>query len=406
MRSIIHFRIKSFFASLEQLRRPELVGKPVVVLHNSGRSNAVVSASQEAVRQGVREAMTARHAGRCCPEAIFLPARWEVFREASDTVMDILYEFSPLLETQGLDKAYMDFTGSALLFGTPKSAALEAQHRIERELGVLPSVGIATNKLCASVASSVVDVGGFMEVEPEHEREFLLPLPVGCLWGVDPKIEKRLANLGVNTVGELATIPERLMARQFGILGSRLRLFSLGIDYSPVMALYPPAMIEIEHTFDSIGEDTREPEFVEPCLLRMCDLLAMRLRKRNQKAREITMKLEFEDLPPIDRTYSPKNLLSSAQSIFAGARRILRSQMQGARLSSVRLTLSGIEHGEGMQLSFMGDAERRYKLDAVLENIRARFGEQSISLLANTRHGMTAKRLVSEGTYAAGADCT
>ncbi|HUV04517.1 MAG TPA: DNA polymerase IV [Armatimonadota bacterium] len=379
MRSIMHFYAESFHASLERLRRPELAGKPVVVTHSSGRGEFVVSASREAAAEGVRESITARHAGRYCPDAIFLPANWAMYREASDTVMDILSNFSPLLEPQSLDGAYMDVTGCFSLFGSPRSMAAEIRRRVAKEVGVRVSVGIARSKLVSSAASSAAKPDGCLEVRPGSEVEFLKPLPVGCLWGVGPKIEKRLLNLGVRTIGELAAIPERLLMRQFGALGSRLHRLSLGIDYSPVMALYPPAMVSIEHTFEHVGENLCEPGLVEPYLLWMCDRLAMKLRKRSQQASVVAIGLEFEGFPEISRSYTLKTPVSTAHGIYTGARRILSSEMQGARIRAIKLTLSGLESGEGLQLSFIGDTGRRMKLDAVLESIRARFGEHAIA---------------------------
>ena len=377
MRSVMHFYISSFCALLEQFRKPELVGKPVVVTRNSGRREFVVSASREAAIQGVRESMIASHAGRYCPDAVFLPANWCIYREASDTVMDILSKFSPLIEPQGLDGAYMDVTGCFSLFGSSRSIASEVQHRVKEEVGVPVSVGIARNKLVSDAASSAAEPGGCLEVEPGSEREFLSPLPVGRLWGVGPKIEKRLCNLGVRTIGELAAIPERLLVRQFGVLGSRLHRVSLGIDHGPVMALYPPVMISSEHTFDS-GEETCEPELVEPCLLWLCDRLAMRLRKRDERASTIAVDLEFEGFPAISRSYNLKTPVSSAHGIYIGARRILRSEMQGMGIRAIKLTLSGLESGGGIQLSFAKDAGLRMRLDAVVGDIRARFGEHAI----------------------------
>lgn len=379
MRSIMHFCMDSFCASLEQLKKPELAGKPVIVVHDSGRGQVVVSASKEAAAEGVRESMTARHAGRYCPDAVFLPANWSIYREASDTVMDILSVFSPLLEPQGLDRAYMDVTGCFSLFGSPESIAAEAQRRVEKEIGVAVSVGIAKNKLVSGAASSAAGPCGCLEVEPGLEREFLYPLPVGYLRGIGPKIERRLLNLGVRTVGELAAIPERLLIRQFGVLGSRLHSLSHGVDHSPVMALYPPAMLSIEHTFVYGAEELCDPELAEPYLLWMCDRLAIRLRKRAEQASTVAVEMEFEGLPAVSRSYTLKTPVSTAHGLYTGARRILWSEMRGAGIRSLRLTLSGLSPGGGIQLSFMGDTERRMKLDAVVESIRARFGEHAIA---------------------------
>jgi|GEM_PF-624601 len=462
MRSVIHFRLNSFFAALEQLRKPELVGQPVIVAHKTGRGEFVVSASLECgltlhtppqpspLRGGGhglpprgegydpsprvgshgltpwrecygfslwgggynlpprggegRGGVTVRHALRYCPTAIVVPADWDHYREASEAVMDILSEYSPLLEPHSLDKAYMDVTGCTKLFGPPKTIALEVQRRVLDEVGVPVSVGIAQNKLAACAASSACKPGGYMAVRPGTEAEFLSQLPVGILDGVGPKIEKRLEGLGVRTVGDLAAIPERLLIRQFGVLGSRLRTQSMGIDHSPVAALYPPRVIIAEHTFGCDDDDPSEPEVVEAYLFRMCERLAMQMRKRDQQAGSLKLTIEYEGSTssvlsrdctprPESRFYTFKTPASSAHDIYTGARRIYRQVVNPkseirdpkssavCRLRSAVLTLSDLHTGSGIQLSLIGDTERRMRLDAVLETIRSRFGENSISCL-------------------------
>jgi DNA polymerase-4 len=372
----MHFYIDGFYASLEQLRDSKLVGMPVVVTHNSGRGEIVVSASSEAAAKGVRESMTIRHAGRYCPDAVFLHADWETYKEASDGAMDILANYSPLLEPHSLDKAYLDVTGCFSLFGSPKSIASEAQRKVVKEIGVPMAVGISRNKLISSAASSAGKPDRCLMIRPGSEQDFLRPLPVGYLSGVGEKVEKRLFDLGVRTVGDLSAIPERLLMRQFGVMGSRLHKLSLGIDNSRVIALYPPATISTEHTF---YEEVCEPDLIEPHLLRICDRLAIKLRERNQQAGVVTIRLEFEGFPAAARSYTFKTPISSTHGIYAGAGRILRQVMQGAGIRSLRLTLNSLDSGGGIQLSFGGDVERRMKLDAVLQSIRARFGEHSIT---------------------------
>lgn len=373
MRSVMHFYMPSFHASLEQLGRPETAGKPVVITHRSATGEFVVSASLEAKLQGVREGMTARRAGRYCPDGIFLPADWKVYREASGMVFDILSNYSPLLEPQGLDRAYMDVTGCSALFGSLGSIVEEVQRRVKQEVGVPVSVGVARNKLASCAAASVVEVGGCLEVESGAEREFLAPLPVGCLPGVGPKIEKRLLTLGISAVGELASIPESVLIRQLGVIGGRLHRLALGIDHGPVAALYPPESIITEHTFD---EEPCEPEALRVYLLRMSDQLSAKLRNRNQKAGKISLRLEFENGEAAVCSYVPKTPVSSTHEIYITTKRILK--FEGMRVVSLRLTLSDLRSSGGIQLNFLEDTERRMRLELLLKNVRSRFGERAL----------------------------
>ena len=385
MRSIIHFRLNSFCAALEQLRKPELAGKPVIVSHKTGRGEFVVSASREAMAQGALESMTVRHALRYSPTAVVVPADWDHYREASESVMDILSEYSPLLEPHSLDKAYMDVTGCTKLFGSPKAIACEIRQTVIDEIGVPVSVGIAQNKLAACAASSACKPGGYMAARPGTEAEFMSQLPVGILSGVGPKIEKRLQGLGVRTVGDLAAIPERLLIRQFGTMGSRLRSQSQGIDHSPVAALYPPPVIIIEHAFEHDDGDPSEPEVVEAYLFRMCERLAVQMRRRDQQAGSLKLVGEYEDASSESRFYAFKTPASSAHDIYIGARRafglMVNLKSEISDLKSIRLVLSDLRTGAGIQLSLMGDTERRMRLDSVLETIRSRFGDRAIAYL-------------------------
>lgn len=355
--------------------------------------------------------LTVRHALRYCPTAVVIPADWGYYREKSEAVMDILSKYSPRLEPDSLDKAYMDVTGCTKLFGSPKRIAREAQRRVADEIGVRMSVGIARNKLVASAVSSACKPDGCMAVRPGTEAEFMSKLQVGVLSGVGPKIEKRLQGLGVRTVGELAAIPERLLVRQFGALGSRLRTQSQGIDHSPVAALYPQPVIIVEHTFECDDDDASDPGVVEAYLLRLCEQSAIQMRKRDQQTGSLKLSLDYDGVTE-NRFYTFKTPVSTARDIYVGARRTLlrmvdseqnifppeplpqveggsmgfppplegRGQREGlAAVSSLRLTLSDLQTGSGIQLSLIGDTELRMRLDSVLETIRSRFGDRAIA---------------------------
>ena len=376
MRSIIHFYVNSFCALLEQLRNPETAGKPVIITHRSGNGEFVVSASPEARLQGVREGITSRRAGRYCPDGIFLPVDWKMYKEASRKVLDILSYYSPLLEPQGLDRAYMDVTGCLALFESPRSIAREVRQKVMQEVKVPISIGIAESKLAASAAASTVKIGECLEVKPGDEKEVLASLSVSFLPGVGEKIEKRLLALGILTIGELAAIPERMLARQLGIAGSRLHKLALGIDHSPVEALYPPEIIISEHTF--VGQPS-EPEVLQIYLLRMSDELSGKLRDRNQKAGRISLRLEFENGEVHSSSYVPKMPVSSIREIYVASKRLIGFETE-ERIASIKLAVSDLRAAGGIQLSYLEDTERRARLEALLRNVRSRFGDRALVL--------------------------
>jgi DNA polymerase-4 len=376
MRSIMHFYINSFCAHLEQLRNPEIARKPVIVTHRSGNGEFVVSASPEAKLQGVREGITSRRAGRYCPDGIFLPVDWKMYKETSRKVMDILSYYSPLLEPHGLDRAYMDVTGCFALFESPRAIAREVQQKVMQAVKVLISIGIAENKLAASAAASSVKAGECLEVKPGGEKEVLASLSVSFLPGVGEKIEKRLLALGIITVGELAAIPERMLARQLGITGSRLHRLAQGIDPSPVLALYPPETFLSEHTF---GERPGELEVIQVYLLRMSDELSGKLRDQNQKAGKVSLRIEFENGEVYSSSYVPKIPVSSIREIYVASKRLIGFETE-EKIVSIKLALSDLRAAGGIQLSYLDDTERRARLDALLRNVRSKFGDQALVL--------------------------
>ena len=402
---IIHIQLDSFFAAVERQRRPELAGRPIVVAKSSGRSaGVVVSASPEAVSAGVFESMSVRHAQRMYPEAKILAADYQFYREVQASAMDIACVYSPLLEPYALDKAYLDVTGVRSLFGSPKRIAGEIKRKIGEELGLSVSIGIAANKFTAGAASFVAGPGGFLQVAPGTEREFLAPLPVKLIWGIGDKTERRLADLGISTIGQLASIPERFLVKQFGVLGESLSRLAMGVDHSAVSAAYPPKIMKIEQMFPLDENEIEEPAAVEEHLPDLADQLAIKLRKRNRLAKSATLKLHLSgDGPSAMRTasitYSLKRPIASSLEISGVFRRLLYARMRpGMKVDGISLVLSSLSFGENVQLSLIGDKALSMKREQIVNAIRDRFGERAIffaGALAPERGDAALLRLVA-----------
>lgn len=378
MRSVLHINIPSFFAEIERGRRPELIGRPVIVGRRRGNtSGVVVCASVDARGFGVEEGMSVRRAQRACPDAVVVNADFAVYRQVSGEFMDILADYSPLLEPDSLGSAYMDVTASRKLFGGAAGISGQISSRVLEKLGLMAHIGCASNKLLAKIASGVGRP--FARVRPGSESRCIARFSVASLAAVTPRIEKRLVELGVATVGQLAMIPEPLLIRQFGPAGTALRRQSLGMDSSPVRSAYPPDIIIIEHTFDKVLE---EPAQVEQHLAEMADEARLRLRKRSSLAGEATLKLYADAggrevcIPAFFRFKRPTD---SPASILQPLRRLLESSMRpGMEVSGASVVLSDLAPGESSQLCLIGDGERRNRLDRAVELIRERFGERSV----------------------------
>jgi len=389
-RAIIHFRIRSFFARVEQQRLPELAGRPVLVAKSTGTGAVVVSASSEAKDCGASEGMTVRHAQRLCPDAVFVPANYACYERVFEQVLYILSRYSPLLEPQSLDRAFLDVTLSRNLFGSPVRIAREALARIKSEMDLDASAGVAANKLVAEIASFECAPGEVMVVPPREVLKFLFPLPVRRLPGVGEKTEKRLIELGVRTVGQLAQIPEVLLVRQFGLFGRSLCRLARGIDYTQVEAAWPPKAIIIERMFD---KELEEPAEVESEILLAAEEAAMKLRMHGEMAEAIALALQEPGgmVPMRCRLKKPASL---PEDIFRAAVRLLGAAMRpGMRTVGLKLTLSDLTPGEGVQLALLGEGERRRRLDPVVQAIRERFGERAISYAAMLAAGGRARVL-------------
>ena len=376
MRSVLHVNLEHFFVEVERRRRPELVGKPVIVGKPKGStSGVVVSASPEARKAGVEEGTSVRQAQHSCPGAIVPRANYAECAQVASQFLDSLVQYSPLVEPDSPGSAYVDVTASRNLFD---DAGARIISDIFDRLRLPVCVGCASNKLLAGIASGMGRK--ITRVAPGSEAGFLAGLPINALDAVTGKIEKRLRELGVTTVGMLAGIDERLLTRQFGPVGGVIKKQSLGIDWSPVKAAYPREIIIIEHTFDN---EVEEPAEIEAHLRDMaCDAQA-KLRKKGCLTGEVTLSLLDESAPSQPSTFnfqlSTHN--DSAYSIFRALVKMLGHTMRpGMRISGVQVLLSGLTRGEGLQLCLIGEGERRRRLDGAVELIRERFGEGSVCL--------------------------
>src|ERR1700722_8523523 len=219
--TLIHVDMDAFYASVEQRDCPALRGKPVIVGGVKGRG-VVSAASYEARKFGVHSAMPISTARRLCPQGIFVPVRMQHYAEIGRQIRTIFLSFTPLVEPLSLDEAFLDVRGCLGLFGPAEAIARQIKHRIRTETGSIASVGVASNKFLAKLASVHGKPDGLVVVPDDKVEQFLAPLPVGRLWGVGAKGEKRLHALGLKTVGQIAQMPEKVLVGHFGDHGNRL----------------------------------------------------------------------------------------------------------------------------------------------------------------------------------------
>jgi DNA polymerase-4 len=375
MRTILHADLDAFYASVEVLDDPSLRGRPVIVGGRPGERGVVMAASYEARAFGVQSAMPLRTAARRCPDGVFLAGRPERYRELSEQVMAIFGSYTPLVEPISLDEAFLDVTGSEAAFGDGETIARAIKRRVLEEAGLVVSVGVATNKLCAKVASDLRKPDALVVVSPGAEAAFLAPLPIRRLWGVGPQAQAALADYGVATIGQLAALPPGTLHRRFGRHGDDLSARARGIDAAPVEPIHAPKSIGHEHTF---SVDTRDRRTLEATLLDVAESVATRLRHHDLAARAVQLKLRYEGFETLTRQAPLPLQTREADPIYQAGLTLLRRTLVEGR--GVRLVgLTAISLTDVQQLTLFDGAERSDRLTRSIDAVRERFGDRAIT---------------------------
>lgn len=383
--TILHVDLDAFYASVEQLRRPELRGEPIAV-----GGGVVLAASYEARAFGVRAAMPVGRARRLCPRLIVVDGSYSDYADLSDAVFDICRSFTPFVEQISIDEAFLDVAGAGRLFGPPQRLARDLRARVRRATGLVVSVGAARSKFLAKVASRVAKPDGLVVVEPERELEFLHPLPVGHIWGVGPVTERRLANMGITTIAELAACdPSALEGRLGRAHGRHLHALAWNRDPRRVVLGRSAGSVGAQSAF---GGSRRDPEFHRRVLARLADRVGFRLRKKGRAGRTIGIRARFDDLRAVTRATTLSAPVSSTEAIFDVAvhlaGRAVAEAASGRGLGLLGVRVSGLEvdphvqlelplggGGGGLHTPGSESAMVRASLDAAVDTLRRRFGK-------------------------------
>lgn len=373
--TILHVDLDAFFASVEQRDRPELRGQPVVVGVGDRSDRGVVSAaSYEARRYGIHSAMPLRTAARLCQHAVFVPVDGRKYSAVSRQVMEILRRYTPAVEQVSIDEAFLDVAGSEALHGAPPRIARSIRMTVRDELDLTVSVGVASTKLVAKVASDLKKPDGLVVVAPGTEAAFLAPLPISRLWGVGAKTAGTLVEFGVRTIGDLAALPDDLLERRFGKMGPLLAQRARGIDPSPVSAAEPARSVSHEHTF---GVDTADREVLERTLLGLSEGVAGRLRAGRVKARTIAVKIRDSSFTTITRQRTLPEPTDQTEVVFRAALDLAGPHLHGMRVRLLGVAASHLGGGEQLAL-FDATDERHRRATRAADEIRRRWGAKAI----------------------------
>ncbi len=374
-RTILHVDLDAFFASVEQRDRPELLGKPVIVGGDPSGRGVVSAASYEARRFGVHSAMSLREAVRRCPDGVFLPVDGRRYQQASREVMAILRRFTPQVEPISIDEAFLDVTGSRQLFGDGRAIAESIKRAIRDDVGLPASVGVASTKLVAKIASDLQKPDGLVVVPLGDEASFLAPLPISRLWGVGGKTARALEDYGVRTIGDLAALSPDVLVRRFGKHGGSLASRARGLDDDPVHDGDPAKSVGHEHTFDV---DTSDRETIERTLLAMSDGVAGRLRSAGVRASTIAVKIRDSSFRTITRQRTLPEPTDLTDPIYRAAVELARPEVRGIRVRLLGVSASNLGDREQLGLFPTDDPRHRAAIEAA-DTIRRRYGSRAVT---------------------------
>ncbi|MFF4191670.1 DNA polymerase IV [Nonomuraea sp. NPDC001831] len=375
---ILHVDMDAFFASVELLERPELRGRPVIVGSPAGRG-VVLSATYEARAFGVHSAMPMSRARRLCPQATIIPPSHGKYSEVSRGVMEIFHSITPLVEPIASDEAFLDVGGARRRLGPPAAIAAMIREQVLDRYGITCSVGVASSKFVAKLASKQCKPDGLLVVPEGQVVDFLHPLPVSALWGVGERTEQSLVRLGIRTVGDLARVPLGTLQRELGqAVGGHLATLAWGRDERPVTAHVPDKSIGNEETF---AADVDDPEVIRRELLRLAERVAARMRKGGHVGRTVSVKLRRADFTTITRSRTLREPTDVAQVIYATACELF----EAAGLQRVRLRLVGVRMenlrpaGEATHQLGLGERETGWReAEQAMDKAIRRFGPDAV----------------------------
>jgi DNA polymerase-4 len=377
--TILHVDMDAFYASVEQRDRPELRGLPVIVGGSAEGRGVVCAASYEARKFGVHSAMPAVTARRLCPQGVFLPPRMDHYARIARHIRQIFLCFTPLVEPLSLDEAFLDVKGCEGLFGPAPDIARQVKQRIREETGLIASVGVAANKFLAKLATDLGKPDGLVIVEPDRVDEVLAPLPVGRLWGVGAKGEKRLHSLGLHTIGQLAALPEKAVVDQLGEAGRHIWQLAHGWDDRPVVPDEEAKSVSTETTF---ARDIDDREVLRGWLLELVEQLGIRLRQHGLCTRTIDLKVRTSEFRTYLRSLTLPEATNITTVIWQAAVRLFEQRVprDWLPLRLLGVGASGLVRAGSVQKQLFDEEwrDRQRALDQAVDGIRRQFGSGAI----------------------------
>ncbi len=374
-RRFLHADLDAFYASVEQRDDPALAGRPLIV-----GEGVVLAASYEARSKGVRTAMNGSEARRLCPEAIVVAPRMSAYSEASAAVFEVFRDTTPLVEGLSIDEAFLDVSGLHRTAGNPEEIATRLRERVRAEVGLPLSIGVASTKFLAKVASAAAKPDGLLAVPVGGELEFLHPLPVRAIWGVGRVTEARLADKGVHTVGQLAAIEPAVLSSWLGRgAGGQLHALANNRDFRRVETAGRRKSVGAQQ---ALGRRPFLRAEAEVILLELVDRVTRRLRAGERLARTAVLSWRGHDMSNHTRSSTLEHPSDSTATMAEEARRLLRlswEEIESRGLGLLGFTAANLTRSDAVQLGLDFSGRDRSRLDSTVDSVRERYGIGSIT---------------------------
>jgi DNA polymerase-4 len=386
-RVIMHVDMDAFFASVEQRVNPSLRGRPIVVC-GGGKRTVVAAASYEARPYGIRSGMSLYEALKKCPDLLVVQAEIPTYVDASVRVLKILQEFTPEVEVYSIDEAFLDVTGSLVLFRGVQEIARVIKEQIKRELGLTCSIGVAPNKLLAKLASGMNKPNGLRIIRQEEISSLLMDLPVEEMWGIGPRLATYLHEMGITTCGQLGNIPCGILARRFGLIGTMLYHMAKGIDESSVTPLgAAPDARSMGHSM-TLDQDICGKEEIARYVLLLAEMVGRRLRSGGYAGRTVVLTLRYSDFCTFSRRMTVKRYITTGPQIYEMAMRILDGIRLRDAVRLVGVSLANMVKGR-VQIPLFEGERKGEELVLAMDRVNDRYGEFTLTwgLLLGGRKG-------------------
>ncbi len=377
-RIILHCDMNAFFASVEQQNDPDLRGKPIAVI-GAAKRTIITTSSYEARAYGVRTGMTTWEARQKCPQIIFVIGDNKKYTHTSSQIIQLMHQFTPLVEVFSIDEAFLDVTGSMGLFGTPERIAHLLKAEIRHHFGITCSIGIAPNKLLAKLASDMQKPDGLTTIRPEEVSRVLERIPAKDLCGIGRKTERQLTLYGIKSCGDLGRFPVAILRKRFGVIGERLHLMGLGIDDSPVIPAEDAEEVKSVGHSMTLERDIENRRDILKFLLQLSEMVGRRARRYSVWGKTITLSIRYADFDTwVGRQETLPHHINQSEEIYKAAVAILDTLVLLQPIRLLGVTLSNLRYGNN-QLPLFEEERRKLSMVNAMDAVNDKYGNFTVT---------------------------